>query len=69
MRCAARSSTETTPIDRAIDSAIVVRAERLEQALGTPVKIKPAGAGGQIVIDYYSGEELARLVDQIKGER
>ena len=41
----------------------------LEQALGTPVKIKPAGAGGQIVIDYYSGEELARLVDQIKGER
>jgi ParB family chromosome partitioning protein len=41
----------------------------LEQALGTPVRIKPAGAGGQIVIEYYSAEELARLVDQIKGEQ
>ena len=40
----------------------------LEQALGTPVRIKPAGAGGQIVIEYYSADELTRLVDQIKGE-
>ena len=40
----------------------------LEQTLGTPVRIKPAGAGGQIVIEYYSAEELTRLVDQIKGE-
>jgi ParB family chromosome partitioning protein len=39
----------------------------LERALGTPVKVKPAGKGGRIVIEYYSHEELDRLVEQIKG--
>jgi hypothetical protein len=31
------------------------------------VRVKPTGKGGQIVIDYYSNEELHRLVEQIKG--
>ena len=39
----------------------------LEAALGTPVKVKPNGPGGQILIDYYSNEELERLIDLMKG--
>ena len=40
----------------------------LERALGTPVRITPTGKGGKIIIEYYSNEELDRLVEQIKGE-
>ena len=41
----------------------------LERALGTPVKVKSTGTGGQIVIEYYSAEELERIIEQLKGEQ
>jgi ParB family chromosome partitioning protein len=33
--------------------------------LGTKVKIMKAGEGGQIVIDYYSAEDLSSIIEQI----
>ncbi|MEY4666948.1 MAG: hypothetical protein RIQ87_728 [Chloroflexota bacterium] len=48
---------------------LVALQRELERALGTPVKVKSTGAGGQIVIEYYSAEELERIVEQLKGEQ
>ncbi len=39
--------------------------ERLRKALGTKVSISPKSKGGRIVIEYYSSEELDRLLDKI----
>jgi len=39
--------------------------ERLRKALGTKVSISPKPKGGRIVIEYYSSEELDRLLDKI----
>jgi ParB family chromosome partitioning protein len=70
IREAGRGTISTKKTQGTASSGELAAVQRgLEQALGTPVRIKPAGAGGQIVIEYYSAEELARLVDQIKGEQ
>ena len=48
----------TTRGNGAPPSAEIAALQReLEAALGTPVKVKPNGRGGQILIDYYSNEE------------
>jgi len=39
--------------------------DRFRQALGTKVRIHPAGRGGRIEIDYYSHEELERILEAI----
>jgi ParB family chromosome partitioning protein len=39
--------------------------ERLRKSLGTKVSISPKAKGGKIVIEYYSGEELERLLEKI----
>ena len=58
----------TTRGNGAPPSAEIAALQReLEAALGTPVKVKPNGPGGQILIDYYSNEELERLIDVMKG--
>ena len=58
----------TTRGNGAPPSAEIAALQReLEAALGTPVKVKPNGRGGQILIDYYSNEELERLIDVMKG--
>jgi len=58
----------TTRGNGAPPSAEIAALQReLEHALGTPVKVKPNGTGGQILIDYYSNEELERLIDLMKG--
>lgn len=42
--------------------------EKLRQVLGTRVVIAQRGGKGNIKIDYYSKEELARLIKKISGE-
>lgn len=42
--------------------------EQLQQALGTKVSIKKRGEKGYIVVDFYSQEELASIVQKISGE-
>jgi ParB family chromosome partitioning protein len=39
--------------------------ERLKKALGTKVSISSRSKGGRIVIDYYSAEELDRILEKI----
>jgi ParB family chromosome partitioning protein len=39
--------------------------EDLIAKLGTKVKVSRAGAGGRIIIDYYSKEELENLISKI----
>jgi len=39
--------------------------ERLKKALGTKVSVTARSKGGRIVIEYYSAEELDRIIDSI----
>jgi len=39
--------------------------QQISAALGTKVKIKKGTHGGQIVIEYYSSEELSGLVEKL----
>ncbi len=39
--------------------------EKLKKALGTKVSIAPKAKGGRIMIEYYSNDELDRILDKI----
>ncbi len=39
--------------------------ERLKKSLGTKVSISPKSKGGRIVIEYYSAEELDRILEKL----
>ena len=39
--------------------------ERLRKSLGTKVSITPGARGGRIIIEYYSSEELDRILEKI----
>jgi ParB family chromosome partitioning protein len=39
--------------------------EKLRKALGTKVNVSPKAKGGRIVIDYYSPDELERILEKI----
>ena len=54
-------------IRRTISSEVREIVERLQRALGTAVKIVPRGKGGRLEIEYYSDDDLERLVDLIGG--
>jgi len=47
------------------DPNLSAQEEELQQALGTKVAIKKSGSGGQIVIEFYSEEELSGLIGKI----
>jgi ParB family chromosome partitioning protein len=38
---------------------------RLSRSLGTRVRIQPRGKGGKIIVEFYSLEELDRLIDRL----
>jgi len=44
---------------------VVVQEERLKHYLGTNIRIVPRTKGGRIVIDYYSSEDLERILEMI----
>lgn len=50
---------------RVADPQIHAYQEQLQQTLGTKVQVKKSGPTGQIVIDFFSDEELASLVDRL----
>ncbi len=50
---------------RAKDPDIVELEERLKRSLGTKVRIRHRGKGGRIEIEYYSLEELDRLLETL----
>jgi ParB family chromosome partitioning protein len=72
----AASAPEPAPAPRPVSATpqrdeIVLRSltDRLRSGLGTKVAIKPktSGDGGRIEIDYYSDEDLERIIDVIGG--
>ncbi|MCD6115801.1 ParB/RepB/Spo0J family partition protein [bacterium] len=42
--------------------------ERLRSCLGTQVRIKAGNKGGRIEIDYYTNDDLDRIIEAIEGE-
>lgn len=50
---------------RVKDPNLVEKEEALSQALGTKVAIKKSGESGQIIIEFYSEEELVDLIRKI----
>lgn len=47
------------------NAEVIALEEKLKEALSTKIEIKKKGKGGQIIIDFYSNEELQNLVDKI----
>jgi ParB family transcriptional regulator, chromosome partitioning protein len=47
------------------DPIIAAKEEQIQRSLGTKVLIKKKGDGGQIVVDFYSDEELNSIIDKI----
>lgn len=51
-------------------SALTSIEERLRQALGTKVTVKPGQGGrGEIVVEYYSSDDFERIVELLSTER
>ncbi len=53
------------PVAEVLDPDTKAVEDRMRQALGTKVRIHTAGSGGKIEIEYYSQEELGRIMDVI----
>ncbi len=49
------------------DPSLVAAEERLQQALGTKVRITRRKKRGEIAIEFYSPDDLSRLVDKMAG--
>ena len=47
------------------DPIVLAKEAELQQAIGTKVSIKKSGSSGQIIIEFYSDEELSELVRRI----
>jgi len=52
-----------------VDPDTAAAAKALETALGTRVEIRRRGTGGQLVVYFYSEEELAALYDRLVDDR
>lgn len=66
----ARTWSSETPADAAPvpPSAHVADLEqRLREVLGTKVSVRDRGGPGRIVIDYYTGDDLARILALLEG--
>ena len=57
---------QTKPLDR--EPLLSVLEEELQRALATKVKINKRKKRGQIVIEFYSKEDLLRIAAQLRGE-
>lgn len=53
--------------EKAVDPYLVLLEEKLQQALATKVKIVRQRKQGHIVVEFYSQEDLERIVKRIEG--
>ncbi|MFP4457114.1 MAG: ParB/RepB/Spo0J family partition protein [Clostridia bacterium] len=61
---------ETQNRDEKVENLIIKEfEEKLQSNLKTKVEIQSKGKKGRIVIQYYSSEELERLISKINGEK
>lgn len=68
-----RRATSERPKRRAtkeLPDTMVTLQDRLARHLGTRVKLRPRarGEGGKIVLEYYTQQDLDRLIERIEGE-
>ena len=71
-RAGQRTRTSAAPGAGRGDSALTSLEDRLRQLIGTRVEVRPLHDGkGQIILEYYSADDLERIVDMIfaSGER
>lgn len=54
-------------VKKGLSEQVTMLEDELKRALGTKVHIKAKGKGGRIEIEYYSPEELERLLDVLRG--
>ncbi len=54
--------------ERQVDPEVLDVERRLRQALSTKVRLLPKGRGGKVVIEFFSSEELDRLLDILLGD-
>lgn len=57
-----------SPAIRRADASLTALVEKLQSALGTRVHVRASGTGGRIEIEYYSQEELERLLGILLSE-
>jgi len=62
---ASRSSAGKSKTKKAKAPELENKIEKLRQALGTKVDIQEEGEGGEIVISFYSSQELHELINKI----
>ena len=55
------------PPSAPIDAETFQLEEQLREALGTKVKLQKEGAGGKLMINFYSQEELRAIIDKLTG--
>ena len=53
------------PVPAKVDPDLKEAEDRIRKAFGTKVRIHPAGKGGRIEIEYYSPEELDRILELV----
>ena len=63
----ASSPTDERPPQRVVDPDVEAVERQLRAALGTEVKLQRKRRGGQLVIRYFSAEELDRLIELLAG--
>ncbi len=63
-----KPASRQEPKPAAEDPHLADLANRLEGALGTKVDLRSSRRGGQVIIHYYSDEELNAIADRLLGE-
>ena len=58
---------EPKPVDEAYQLSVKTVEKELTSSLGTKVHLKDRNGKGSIVIDYYSSDDLERLLNLLKG--
>lgn len=53
---------------RKVDAIWLRMEEGIAEKLGAPVKVERQGKGGRIVVDFYSDEDLSRILDVLEVE-
>ena len=62
------SSPRPKSRSKVVDPHMADLAQRLEGALGTKVDLRQSKQGGQVIIHYYSDEELNAIADRLLGD-
>ena len=65
-----KAGRQTRKTVKELPQALEDLQDRLARHLGTRVKVKPRsrGEGGKIVLEYYTRQELDRLIERIEGD-